>query len=196
MIAPRVDDAKRTEQPDEAQRVQRILRQRARIVAHRREADVVAGESLQLVTFHVGQEWYGVDITRVQEVHPMGRYMWSRVPCAPEFIVGAINIRGRIYSVMDVAPFLGLPSRPVSETAHVLLVRTEGAQSGEEMEIGLLADDMPQVISVPQSKLQPSLLGANAQAEQYVLGVTPDMLVVLSLDRLLSDPAIVVHQEG
>jgi purine-binding chemotaxis protein CheW len=172
-----------------------LLEERARALATLPLEEAGEGEVLRLVTFPLAGERYGVEFTLVQEVQPLKSHTWSRVPCSPDFTLGAVNIRGHIYSVMDVACFLGLPSRPLSETAHVLLVRG-GDQGGEgEVELGILADDTPQVTSVFLDEVQPSSATVSSQAQEYVRGVTGDMLIILDLERLLSDPRIIVYEE-
>lgn len=171
------------------------LERRARALAGLPTEEAAEGKTLHLVTFPLGEERYGVEATMVQEVQPLERQTWSPVPCTPDFIVGAVNIRGHVYSVMDVGRFLGLPRPPLPETAHVLLVR--GGQEGSEgaMELSILADDVPQVASVPLEGVHPSSAAVSAQAQEYVRGVTGDMLIVLDLERLLSEPSIIVHEE-
>ncbi len=173
-----------------------ILERRARVLARLPTEEAAEGETLHLLTFPLGEERYGVDIALVQEVQPLESQTWSLVPCTSDFIVGAVNIRGRIYSVMDMARFLGLPQRPPSEAAHVLLV--QGGVQGDEggMELGILADDVPQVITVSLAEVQPSSATVSTQAQEYVRGVTDDMLIILDLERLLSDPRIIVHEEA
>ena len=171
-----------------------ILEERARALAHL-PAEESESETLHLVTFSLGEERYGVEITRVQEIQPLVSHTWSPVPCTPDFIVGAINIRGHVYSMMDMGRFLGLPSRPLPETAHVLLVWDEGRGGKEGMELSILTDDLPQVISVPLSKIRPPSAAISAQAQKYIRGVMADLLIVLDLKRLLSDPDIIIHEE-
>jgi purine-binding chemotaxis protein CheW len=171
-----------------------ILKLRARALARRPTEEAVEGETLRLVTFSLGEERYGVEVTLVQEVQPLGPQTWSLVPCTPGFIVGAVNLRGRIYSAMDVARFLGLPCRPLSETAHVLLVRAEDWGGEGEMELSILTDDIPQVASVPLAEVQPASATISVKAQEFVRGVTEDMLIILDLERLLSHPGIVVEE--
>ena len=181
-----------TQMADEAQRT---LEERARSLAHPPAEEEVEGETLRLVAFSLKEERYGVEITLVHEIQPLDSRTWSRVPCTPGFIVGAVNIRGRIYSVMDIGRFLGLPSRPLSETAHVLLVRGGDREVEEGMELSILADDLPQVVNVPLAEVQPPSATISNQAQKYVRGVTADMLIILDLERLLSEPGIRVHEE-
>ena len=135
-----------------------------------------------------------MDIELVQETQPLGSRKWAAVPCTPDFIKGAVNIRGRIYPIMDVARFLGLPPRPLSETAHVLLVRGDNGE-GEEMEVCLLADELPQAVHVSQNEIKAATVTISARAQEFIRGITDDMLIVLDLKRLLSDPGMIVHEE-
>jgi purine-binding chemotaxis protein CheW len=171
----------------------RILEERARLLARLPEEKAARGEVLELAAFHLGNEYLGVPTSLVQETQPLRAHNWSRVPCAPAFIIGAVNLRGHIFSIMDLACFEGLPPHPLSEKAHILLVRGGRCPDGKEMELTLLADDVPQVRRVPLAGLTPPP-GA-ASTREYVRGVTPDMLVVLDLERLLSDPRLIVFQE-
>jgi purine-binding chemotaxis protein CheW len=167
-----------------------VLERRAKALARPPTEEAAESETLHVVAFPLGEERYGIEVTMVQEVQPLEPHIWSRVPCTPHFIVGAVNIRGRVYSVMDAGRFLGLPSRSLSETGHVLLVRGE-----EGMELGILADDIPQVARVPLAEVQPASATVSSRAQEYVRGVTNDMLIILNLPRLLSDPGIIVHEE-
>jgi purine-binding chemotaxis protein CheW len=173
-----------------------ILEERARALARLPAEDEGEGETLHLVAFAVGEERYGVEITLVQEIQPLESQTWSAVPCTPDFVVGAVNIRGHVYAMMDIGRFLGLPSRPLPETAHVLLVQDEG-QNGRtnDMELGILADDLPQVIHVPLPEIRSPSATISAQGQRYIRGVMADLLIVLDLKRLLSDPGIIVHDE-
>jgi purine-binding chemotaxis protein CheW len=172
------------------------LERRARALARLLTEEESEGETLHLVTFSVGEERYGVEITLVQEIVSLESQTWSLVPCTPDFIVGAVSIRGRIYSMMDIGRFLGLPARPLSETAHVFLVRYDGHEGGRGMELSILADDRPQVARVPLTEVQPPSATISSQAQKYVRGVTADMLIILDLEHLLSEPGIRVHEEA
>lgn len=173
---------------------QRILEQRAHVLARQMTEDMLTGEFLYLLTFSLGKERVGVEIVFVQKVQPLKKQMWSPVPCTPDFIVGAVNIRGRIYSIMHIGRFLGLKPSPLSDAAHVLLVQGGGKGGPEEMELCILADDMPQEEKVPLTSIQPVSTGISSQTQAYIRGVTNDMLLILDLERLLSDPGIIVNE--
>jgi purine-binding chemotaxis protein CheW len=178
----------------EAGKDRQILEARARILARSPKEDIDEGETLYLQSFLLGKERYGVDIKLIRETQPLGSQKWAAVPCTPDFITGAVNIRGRIYPIMDVARFFGLPIQPLSETAHVLLVRSVNSE-GEVMEFSLLADELPQAVRVSQNEVKASTVTISARAQEFIQGITDDMLIILNLNRLLSDPAVIVHEE-
>ncbi len=172
-----------------------ILEERARTLAKTLAKETDRDEIMRLVTFKIGEERYGVDAALLLEIKPLKANEWSLVPSTPDFIVGVVNIRGRIYSVMDVGRYLGLPLRPISDTTHILLVKGGEREGEDEMELCILADDVPQVTSIPAARVQPSPATAPGRTQEYVRGVVDDMLVILDLSRLLADPGIVVNEE-
>jgi len=172
-----------------------LLEARARVLAKPISEEGDEEGILRLITLLLGEERYGVEIDLVREIQPLKEGTWSRVPSTPDFIVGAVNIRGRIHSIMDVARFLGLPARPVTENAHVLLVQGGGGETGDEMELCILADVLPESADIPVAHLQTQQGTVSDQTHDYVHGVTEDLLVILDLGRLLSDPGIVVNEE-
>ena len=176
-----------------SQDAQEILEKRARILARRPAESVIENDVLKLISFPLGHERYGVDITLIQEVQPLKQQNWSCVPCTPDFISGVVNIRGRIYSLMDIGRFLGLPTRPKSEQEQVLLVRSKNQE--ETVELGILADNVPEVVTVFMSDMQAAPTTLSDKAREFVRGVTKEMLIILDLKRLLSDPRIIVDEK-
>lgn len=166
-------------------KVQAILERRARALA--RVHKVETGDSTQLVVFSLANETYGIPTGYVREVQPLREI--SPVPCTPDFVVGVINIRGSIYSVVDIRKFLGVPNQEVTDLTKVILVNVAG------LEVGILADDISGSMSIPLAEIKPSLATTASTKEEYVQGVTKDMLIVLNMDTLMRDEQIVVHEE-
>ena len=174
---------------------QRILEARARALARPPAVVEAADAFIELVTFHSDAEQFGVPTRQVYEAQPLRARNWSRVPCAPAYIIGIVNLRGHICSIMDLSRFFGRPARPLPDTAHILLVRGGRCADGQEMELSLLADDVPHVRRVPLSSLNAPPSTVSEQTQTYVRGITPDMLIILDVDRFLSDPRLSVHEE-
>ena len=183
-----------TDHPLQADNYRRTLDARARLLAVPPIKETDTGETVHLLAVLLGGERYGVDIDMVRETLPMDRRNWTRVPCSPNFVIGAVNIRGRIYSIMDISRFFGLPSQPWPENPHAVLVSNENGAAGE-MELCLLADSLPELVHFTQCQIKSAAAIVSSQANEFILGITEDMLIILDLDRLLSDPRIIVHEE-
>ena len=175
------------------QQKQEILEERARLLAKPPEEKIDSDQALELITFHLGKDYVGIPTSLVNETQPLRMLKWSRVPTTPPFIIGAVNLRGRIYSIMDLAQFVGLPGRPLSEKAHILLVRGGLCADGKEMELTILSDDVPQVRIVLLNQLNPTPVTISRQMQAYIRGITPDMLMVLDMQQLLSDPRLIIQ---
>ena len=169
-----------------AEKMQAILEERARALA--RVTDVETDEGRQLVVFSLASETYGVPTDYVREVQPLRDI--SPVPCTPSFVVGVINIRGSIYSVIDIREFFCVPQQEFTELTKVILVNAGG------LEVGILADNVLGELSVPLSEIKPPLATRGGlKKEEYVQGVTKDMLIILNLDALMSDERMIIHEE-
>ncbi|HMK76615.1 MAG TPA: chemotaxis protein CheW [Thermodesulfobacteriota bacterium] len=175
-----------------AQDAQGILEERARLLARLPEKKAASGETLEVLTFHLGTEYIGIPTEGVHEIQPLSAHNWSRVPCAPDFIVGIVNLRSRIYSIMDLTVFWGLPPRPLSDKAHLLLLKGGHRSDHQEMELTLLTDDLDKVCHLRMDDLNPVPPTVSAKVQGHLRGVTPDMMMVLDLESLLSDPNIIV----
>jgi len=177
-----------------ATNARRILEERARLLARPPEKQADSEEMLEVQAFHLGTEYLGVPTGMVQEIQPLRAHRWSRVPCVPAFIVGIVNLRGRVYSIMDLAAFWGLPSRPVSDNSHILLVRGINRSDNHEIELTLLTDDCAEVHFIRPDELNPPPPTVSAKVQGNLRGVTPDMMLVVDLESLLSDPHIIVAE--
>ena len=123
----------------------------------------------------------------VQEVQPLKDL--TPLPCVPAFVLGIVNIRGRIVPVFDLKKLLDLPTDGLIDLHQIILV------SDEEFEVGLLADFIMGVRSIPDGSLQPSLPTLTGLHSDFLKGVTAERLVVLDLTRILADPKIIVHDK-
>src|SRR5882724_7981927 len=170
-----------------ANEADRILRTRAQALARMPPRASAEGAMLELLEFRLASERYAVESRLVQEVHPLRDL--TPLPCTPPFVLGIVNVRGHILPVFDLKKFFDLPERGLTDLHRMILVRGNG------LELGLLADVIVGVRSVAADDLQPSLPTLSGIRADYLKGVSVERLVVLDLDRILSDPRIVVHEE-
>lgn len=168
-----------------ADKMKKILEERARALT--KSTEVQTGESMQLVVFTLANETYGIATDYVREVQPLRQV--SPVPCTPDFVVGVINIRGSIYSVIDIRSFFGVHKQDITELTKVILVSAAG------LDVGILADDVKGATSIPLAEIKAALAAQSAAKDEFVQGVTKDMLIILNLEALLKDERLIVHQE-
>jgi len=166
---------------------QRILRERARSLARIPSSGLAAESTLDVLEFRLAAERYGLETRYVHEVHPLREL--TPLPCTPEFVLGIVNVRGRILPILDLKKFFQLPDQGLTDLHRIIHLRGNG------LELGLLADVMVGVRRIPLERLQPSLPTLTGIRAEYLKGVTGERLVVLDLERLLSDPKIIVHDE-
>jgi purine-binding chemotaxis protein CheW len=164
-----------------------ILRARALALSRRPEPEPDSGAMLDLLEFRLAKERYAVENRYVQEVCPLKDL--TPLPCTPDFVRGIVNVRGRILPVLDLKKFFDLPEQGLTDLHRIILVR------GHDLELGLLADVVVGVRSLPQNSLQPSLPMLTGIRSDYLKGVTHERLVVLDASKILDDPRIVVHEE-
>ena len=173
---------------------QHILEERARLLARAPEEKDEKEKLLEVQAFHLGTEYLGVPTSMVQEIQPLHAHRFCRVLCAPPFIAGIVNLRGSIYSIMDIAAFWGLPPRPVSENTHILLVRGINQNDNQEIEFTILIDECAEVRTVKSNELKPPPSTVSARMQSYIKGVTDDLMMVIDLELLFSDPGIIVSE--
>jgi purine-binding chemotaxis protein CheW len=163
-----------------------ILKERAKALAREPEAGDGSEETIELVEFLLAQEHYGIESAYVREVCPLRHY--TPVPCTPTFVLGIINVRGQILSVVDLKKFFDLPEKGLSELNKVIIIHNEN------MEFGILADRILAVRSIPLEEIRPAPATLSGIGAEYLRGIARERLVVLAAERILADRNIVVHE--
>ena len=138
-------------------------------------------EILQLVTFHVAREEFAVDILDVREINRMMEI--TRVPQAPEFVEGVINLRGQVIPVVDLRKRFGLEAEERDKNTRIVVV-----ELGSKV-VGFLVDSVSEVLRVSTSLVEPPPALASGIEADYIRGVVKledRLLVLLDLHRLLN----------
>jgi purine-binding chemotaxis protein CheW len=160
-----------------------VLESRALALAqHPLAAEADLGE--ELLTFQLGQDRYGIAANLVQEVQMLGKH--TPLPGTPAFVLGLVNVRGRLLAVLDIRPLLHQPTLAPRSAAVLMIVQAHG------MEVGLLADE---VIEIRRASLEqsPALTTSNGQTIAWVRGIDRDLTILIDLNALLADPRLVVN---
>lgn len=141
----------------------------------------------QVLSFILGDEEYGVDILRVQEIK--GWEKTTAIPNTPAFVMGVINLRGSVVPIVDLRVRFGLKDITYNDSTVVIIVRSEDA-SGSQKIIGLVVDGVSDVYALNKSELQVAPEMSGTIHTEYVNGlatVADKMVIVLHVDQLIND---------
>jgi purine-binding chemotaxis protein CheW len=164
-----------------------ILKARAQSLAREIDREDAHVERLEILEFLLASERYGIEISWVRETIPLKQF--TPIPCTPPFVLGLINVRGRILSVIDIKKFFDLPDKGLTDLNKVIILH-DG-----KMEFGILADAVQGVREIPVAELQPSLPTLTGIRKEYLKGVSEERMTVLDGARLLGDKKIIVNEE-
>lgn len=174
-----------SETPAAARR--QILRDRARALAAKPRSAEPEIPRLGIVEIRLAHERYAFESAYVREVLPLKEV--TPLPCTPAYVLGLINVRGQILSVVDLRVIFDLPRDESTGASKVLVLRTD------DMEVGVVADAVIEARSIPVESLHPGLPTLTGLRATYLRGIAEGNLVVLDAARLLADKSIVVNEE-
>ncbi|MEK7437339.1 MAG: chemotaxis protein CheW [Pseudomonadota bacterium] len=164
----------------------RILRERAHALAAEPGEMQTLAQSIEVVEFLLAHERYAVESAYVREVYPLENL--TPLPCTPAFVLGIVNLRGEIVSVIDLRKFFDLAQTGLPDLNKVIVL-----ESGN-MVFGMLADAILGVRRIALAEIQPALPTLTGIREKYLKGITPERTVVLDAEKLLTDEGIVVQE--
>jgi len=162
-----------------------VLRARARELAKEHEEKIDERKFLEIIRFRMASETYGVESAFVREVFPLRDI--TPLPGAPPFVVGIVNVRGQILSVVDLKKFFNLPDKGLGDFNKVIILRDD------RMEFGILADAILGVGPVSLDAIQALPLTVSEIGAEYMRGVTADRVIILDAGKILRDERIIVH---
>lgn len=148
-------------------------------------------EQLHAIGLRVGSEEYGLELKVIRQMIRTPRI--TRVPKAPPFVKGVINLHGNVIPVLDVALRFGIGETSIGPRSKVVVV-----ESADET-VGLLAESVSSVIRLSRSAMQPPpplVAGIGAQYLEGVVRLADRFLVFLNLERTLADDVAPAHDTG
>ncbi len=175
--------------PAPAEDLPALWRRRAIELAEAPDRDREIGEVHTLVVLRLGADRYAVRITSVREIQRVG--VVTPVSTAPAFVRGVINLRGNILALLDLRVFFGLEPATIGEGARILIAEGAG------MVLGLLVEEVAEIVDVPAAEIKPPLAPAKGIAEDYVAGIAAlgsQMVVLIDLEKVLRNPRIIVEE--
>ncbi len=145
------------------------------------QARKVSDEILQLVSFNIGSEEFGVDILKVQEINRMVEI--TRVPRSPEFVEGIINLRGKVIPIIDLRKRFNLELSEHDKNTRIVVVDIDGQT------MGMIVDSVSEVLRIPASTIEPTPDVVTSIESDYIRGVAKldnRLLIYLDLAKILS----------
>lgn len=173
--APTIDETKR------------VLEERARVLAREPARTETAVEWIEVVEFTLAHERYAVASEYVREVYPLEEF--TLLPCTPAFVLGIVNLRGEILSVIDIKKFFDLPEKGLTNLNKVIVLESE------DMVFGIVVDAISGVRRILCADIQPSLPTLTGIREDYLRGVTAERVVILDAEKLLADEKLIVQEQ-
>ena len=151
-----------------------------------KESSSSSEESLQLVSFELSGEEFGVDIMQVSEIIPISKI--TRIPQAPECVKGLINLRGKIVVVIDLNRRLGFSPRESDSLSKIIIVKVK------DTTIGVLVNSVNGILKLPLSSIEstPDMIKSKINSE-YLTGVGKAgnrLLILLNLARVLGEEEV------
>ena len=134
----------------------------------------------QIATFHVGNLLLGVNIDVVQEINR--QLDVTRVPHAPDTVLGVINLRGEVVTVVDIRTLLGMPKRNITDKCRCVVIH-----SREEL-VGVLVDRVADILPIPQNEIDPAPANIDGVEGKFFHGVHAlehGVVVLLDVEQLL-----------
>ena len=144
------------------------------------ESTLTTKNTIELATFYVGRALCGMDILKVQEINKLMEM--TKVPQAPDYMVGILNLRGQIVTIIDLGQKLGLGSIEVSNESRNIIVNTPGEH------VGLLVSRISDVVMADPDKIEPAPANMNGIQGAFFTGVykTENKLIgILNIKEVL-----------
>lgn len=140
---------------------------------------------IQLVGFEIGREYYGIEISRIKEINRMTEI--TKVPRAPQFIEGVINLRGTVIPVINLRTKVRMPKKEYDKDTRIIIVELSGKT------IGFIVDKVREVLRIPDHLLDPPpalTVGSRAEYITAVAKMENDLVILMDPEKLLTNEEI------
>jgi purine-binding chemotaxis protein CheW len=144
----------------------------------------VAG-TMQLVSFRLAQEEYGVEITKVREIILVGDI--TRVPQTPDYVKGLINLRSTVIPIVDLRVRFGLPETDLTGESRIMVINVAGKM------IGITVDAVSEVLRIKHNQIAPPPPTVAGLGREYLTGLVKlddRLLILLDIDKILTQDQV------
>lgn len=144
-------------------------------------------ELIQLVSFSLDDEEFGIEILKVQEINRMAKL--TKVPLAPHYVEGIINLRGKVIPVIDLRRKFGMDSKEWDKNTRIVVCDVDGRVTG------MIVDAVEEVRRIPKSLMEPPPNIVTSASVDYISGVVKlddRLLIFLDISKIASE----IDQDG
>lgn len=137
---------------------------------------------LQWVTFRLDNETYGINVMQVQEV--LRHTEIAPVPGAPSYVMGIINLRGNVVTVIDTRLRFGLSSAPVTDNTRIVIIEAD------KQVVGILVDSVAEVVYLRQSEIETAPNVGTDESAKFIQGVcnkNNELLILVDLEKMMTE---------
>lgn len=164
-----------------------ILKQRADLLKIKVEKEEITGNQLEVLEFLLSSEKYFIDSNFITEVIPLKEL--TPLPCTPEFLLGIINVSGKILAVLNIKKFLNLHEQGITNLNRVILLRFQ------DIELGILADEIIGSSYIFMNRMQLNIPTIKGIQNQYISGITKDRKILLNIKKIITSETIIINDE-
>jgi len=144
--------------------------------------DIDNDQVLRWVTFQMDKEVYGINVSQVREVLRVSEI--APVPGAPDYVLGIINLRGNVVTVIDTRKRFGLSSVDPDDASRIVIIDVDSQQ------VGILVDSVAEVVDLHASSIEMPPNVGNDETSKYIEGVTSlggELLILVDLNKFLRE---------
>ena len=137
---------------------------------------------LRWVTFRLENEKYGINVMQVQEVLRITEI--APVPGAPDYVLGIINLRGNVVTVIDTRKRFALDSKEMDDSTRIVIIEAE------EQVVGILVDSVAEVVDLRTNEIETAPNVGTEESAKFIQGVASldgELLIIVDLNKLLTD---------
>ena len=137
---------------------------------------------LQWATFQLAEEYYGINVMQVMEVLRLTEI--APVPGSADYIIGIINLRGNVITVVDTRTLFGLPRTEATDNTRIVVIELA------DQVVGMLVDSVAEVIYLKQSSIERAPNVGTEESTKFIQGVSyhnDDLIILLDLNRIIEE---------